>query len=67
MNKRSLIISIIIGFLTLLIPYSVAAFTIWDINPKNWSNAARWAVSAFGIILSVFGMIFTYDNTKNTN
>ena len=64
MEGKAKVLSIIVGIVTLMIPYVMAAFTQWDANPKNWSDGVRWLVCSFGILMCVSSIVVTYTNLK---
>lgn len=66
-KAKALSLSIIVGIITLMIPYLIASFTIWDINPKNWSEGVRWLVCCFGILMCISGIAITYTNLKKND
>lgn len=64
MEGKAKVLTIIVGIVSLMIPYGMAAFTQWDANPKNWSDGVRWLVCYFGILMCASSAIATYNNLK---
>ena len=62
---KSIVLGLVVGVAMLITPYLIASFTLWDMNPRNWSVGERWAVSAIGLVASVFGGAWIYDITKS--
>ena len=53
------ILSSIITFIVItLLAYLIASFSLWEMNPANWSEGARVFTAGFGVIFAALAVGF---------
>lgn len=58
MKPIKILISIITFIVTILLAYLIASFSMWEINPANWSEGARIFTSGFGVTFAALAVGF---------
>lgn len=48
------------ALLAFALVHSLFAYVMWDFNPGNWPEKARFSIAVFGVPLAALSAIYTY-------